>query len=68
MTKKKEEQNEGLSKTGLAFGGISCMTTIALTALIGGFWGAEGFRTVGISIGTGIAVIIALLIMWANRD
>lgn len=46
------------AKTGILHSGIWASCLLALVAIIGGFWGAEGFRTIGIYIAFGFGLSI----------
>lgn len=53
------------TKLRMAF--LICATITSIVALIGGFWGAEGFRTLGIWIGVVIVLTMFIIAMITER-
>lgn len=64
----KTKEYEGITKGGLILTAMLCSTLLGLVSLIGGFWGKEGFRTVGIGLGIIVIVMLAIAIVIADGN
>jgi hypothetical protein len=57
MTNQEFELEKFRSKQGIGYTFIICATIISIIALIGGFWGADGYKNVGIAMAIGFVVM-----------